>query len=71
MEKHVYNTHRHPGHDSEEENHEEGCNTNTSEPTARNQMRGFELITKVFQQITLFDFLKIQKRMHKKHNYHF
>lgn len=34
-------------------------------------MRGFELIMKIFQQIALNDWLKVQKRMHYKHNYHF
>lgn len=34
-------------------------------------MRGFELIMKVFQHISLVDWLKVQKRMHQKQNYHF
>ena len=34
-------------------------------------MRGFELIMKVFQHITLVDWLKVQKRMHFKNHYHF
>lgn len=34
-------------------------------------MRGFELIMKVLEHITLIDFLKVQKRSDAKHNYHF
>jgi hypothetical protein len=37
----------------------------------RNQMRGFELINKLFQQITLQDWLKVQKRLSNRHNYHY
>jgi len=34
-------------------------------------MRGFELINKLFQQITLQDWLKVQKRLSNRHNYHY
>ena len=54
MEKYIYNTLEDP---SEEDSDKE--NMITSEPTKRSQMRGFELITKLFEIITIQDWLKV------------
>ena len=62
MQKYIYNTIDH--------NSEDGRNEDqniASEPTMRNQMRGFELIMNLFEHITLQDWLKVQNRMTSSH----
>lgn len=60
MEKYIYNTVE-LEIDSDEFRHDEESKANltSEEGTARNQMRGFELIMKVFHQISLVDWLKV------------
>jgi hypothetical protein len=60
MEKYIYNTIE-LEIDTEESRHDEESKVNqiSDEGTARNQMRGFELIMKVFQHISLVDWLMV------------
>ena len=73
MEKYIYNTIEHEIQLDSDRHEEEnkGNNLMSDEGTARNQMRGFELIMKIFGHITIQDWLKVQSGMNKKYNYHF
>ena len=41
-----------------------------SDPTSGLQMRGFELITKVMEHITIMDWLKISRSLHSMQGFH-
>ena len=41
-----------------------------SDPTSGMQMRGFELITKVMEHITIMDWLKISRSLHGMQGFH-
>lgn len=73
VDKYIYNTITLEMESGEGRTEEESKTSyiKSEEGTARNYMRGFELITKIFMNITIQEWLMVQKRIQHKRNYHF
>lgn len=56
---------------SEQEQEDNTGVASVSEGTSRCQMRGFELIYKILQKITLQEWIKVERRQSHKRNRHF
>ena len=41
-----------------------------SDPSDRPQMRGFELVTKIMEHVTIMDWLKISRSLHSMQGFH-
>ena len=73
MEKYIYNTTELEISKDDESHDDQNARDDhrSGQTSTRHLMRGFELITSIFDQITLQDWLKVQRSVSFRHIYHF
>jgi len=56
---------------NEDLQHQSSAHISDQIASHRSQMRGFDLVFKIFDHITLQDWLKVQRSLSKSHSYHY